>query len=219
VGRDARDFCAEIEDDVLRKFVTARAAAPDVGDKVSGVLPKGKVKSLHVGRGRAATIWDPIEGVCWLLAYDGMHATGERRDVYQYFMKLSTDDGLLPTIDDYDAIDETTEAYLMDRLVEQAAGIYLDARADPGTEFNATYDKNSAFVVLDVIVEQDGEMEEGWISIGFARDTPLSAATALDVISRILPRHINIDMLDHAASFHGRPLRGDEIVFTWTFVS
>jgi hypothetical protein len=217
LSRDARAYCAEL--DVLRTFVVKREGAPDSGDVIKDVKPAGKVKSLHIGRGRAATIWDPVEDVVWLLAYSETHATHEKRDAYQFFMSLDARDELLPTGEDYEELDILAEAFLLDGLVEDAKGIYLDARLDPGVEFNASNGAHAALVVIDLVVELDGEMEEGWVSISFPRDTPLTVETALDVSSRILPNHINVANLEHAATFGKRDLRPDELVFTWTYVS
>jgi hypothetical protein len=216
LSRDARAYCAEVE--MLRTFVGKREGAPDFGEVIKGVSPAGKVKSLHIGRGRAATIWDPEHDVVWLLAYSETHATHEKRDVYQYFMSLDARDELLPTDADYEELDVLAEAFLLDGLVEDAKGIYLDARADPGVEFNASYGVHEALVVIDLVVEHDGEMEEGWISIGFPRDTPLTPESALDVIARILPGHINVGSLEFASKFWKRDLRPGELVFTWTYV-
>jgi hypothetical protein len=213
VQRDARHFCSEHE--VLRVFVVKREAAPGTGEPVKDAGPRGSCISLHVGRGRGITIWDEAGDVCWLLAYSGTHATHERRDAYQYFMRLDERDELLPTAEDYEALDESAEAFLIDGLVAASQGLYDDARANPGYEFNETFGSRSSMVVIDLVVEDNEEIEEGWISIGFSRDVPLTPTAALDVISRILPRHIAVESLDFASSFRGRPLRDDELVFTW----
>ncbi|KQR51201.1 hypothetical protein ASF88_18630 [Leifsonia sp. Leaf336] len=58
-------------------------------------------------------------------------------------------------------------------------------------------------MVIDMVILEDGSLEEGWISVGFPFDTPLNQYTALDVIARILPPDIMVRGLELASTFGG----------------
>lgn len=213
-GRDARYYCAEHE--ILRVFVTKREGAPAVGEQVKGIEPFGRYISLHHGRWRGLTVWDPAHDVCWLVAFSETHAAHEDRDAYNYFMQLGGDK-LLPTADDYELLEEVSTENLIDGLADRSAGIYEEARANPSIEFNETYEGGSALVLIDMMVIDDGTWEEGWIAITFPRDTPLNEYTALDLVSKILPKTIVADTLELSPKFGSRLARHDELVFSWTY--
>ncbi len=216
VGRDARHYCHEHE--ALRTFVVKREGAPGFGEPIVDVGKTGSVLSLHVGTGRAATIWDPDEDVCWLLAWSPTHATGERRDAYQLFMKLDGRRELMPTVEDYEAINTEAITYIADGLVAACAGLYDDARANSGTEMSQTFENRGALILVDVIIVDDDEMEEGWVAITYPRDTPITAEVALDLCARILPTHIPVDQIDFADHFGRRPMEPGELIFRWEYV-
>lgn len=217
VGKDARHFCAEHA--ALRTFVVKRETAPGTGEPISDVGKTGSVLSLHVGQGRAATIWDPDEDVCWLLAWSPTHATHEKRDAYQHFMRLDTRGELMPTADDYEAIDQEAITYIADGLVAACEDLYSEARANPGTELSETFQNRDALILVDVIVVEEDELEEGWLAITFPRDTPLTPDVALDMCARILPARIPTEDIAMADHFGKRPMQPGELIFTWNYVS
>ena len=212
-GRDARSFRAR--HDVLRAFVNKREGAPAEGEPIQGLEPHGAYLSLHHSRWRGVTRWDASNDVCWLLAFSPTHASGELRDAYNYFQSLHRRDELLPTADDYELLEDITPANFIDGIAAVGADLYRDARSNPRTVFTETYGGGSADVVVDVLVMEDGALEEGWIAVGFPFDTPLNEYTALDVVAHILPRDIMVVGLERAAYFAERPLRHDELVFKW----
>jgi hypothetical protein len=215
--RDARAYCAEHE--ILQAFVNERAAAPEIGERVVGVHKTGSVRSLHRGRSRGATIYDSVEDVCWLLAYSPTHATGERRDVYRHFMNLDGRGELLPTAEDYEAINMDAATYIADGLAQACADIYRDAKADPGVDKHGTFENRKALVLIDLVLELDGELEEGWIAITFPQDTPITAEVAVDLCARILPPHIPVSLLEFADHFGRRPMQPGELIFTWSYAA
>lgn len=217
VERDARHYCNE--HDALRTFVIKREGAPGVGEPIVDVGKTGSVLSLHVGQGRAATIFDEENDVCWLLAWSPTHATHEKRDAYQYFMRLDGRGELMPTADDYEVIDTEAISYFADGLAAACAGLYEEARQNAGIEMSETFENRGALILVDVIVVEEDEMEEGWIAITYPRDTPITPEVALDLCARILPTHIPASQLDFAAHFGNRPMAPGELIFTWNYVA
>lgn len=175
--------------------------------------------SLHVGQGRAATIYDPEADVCWLLAWSPTHATHEKRDAYQYFMRLDGRGELMPTADDYEAIDEEAISYIADGLAAVCSGLYEEARANSGEEFSETFENRGALVLVDVVIIDDDEIEQGWVAITYPRDTPITSEVALDLCARILPSHIPTSSIEFADHFGKRPMEPGELIFTWSHAS
>ena len=212
--RDARYYCNEHE--ALRFFVTKREGAPSIGEPVRDVGKPGQVLSLHVGPGRGATTWDEAEDVCWLLAYSPTHATHEERDVYKYLQHLDGRDELLPTADDYEALNELSEVSVLDGLTAASANMYELARANPGVEQNSSYGLRDALMVMDLVTEATASIEQGWLAVTFPRDTPLLVDAAADLLSRILPADLPIESIQQTSSYHGKPARWDQVVMTWS---
>lgn len=217
LARDARHYCAEHE--ALKTFVVKREGAPGTGEPIKDVGRTGSVLSLHVGQGRAATIWDEEADVCWLLAWSPTHAIHERRDAYQLFMKLHGRGELMPTADDYEAIDLEAITYIADGLSAACDGMYEEARANPGSEMTQTFENRGALILVDVIVIEEDEMEEGWIAITYPRDTPITAEVALDLCARILPAHIPAHLLTIVDHFGKRPMQPGELIFSWDYAN
>ncbi|RUQ85971.1 hypothetical protein ELQ93_02840 [Labedella gwakjiensis] len=171
-----------------------------------------------MGRGRGATYWDEVEDVCWLLAYGDTHATHEDRDVYKHFMSLSDKDLLLPTPDDYEALERISSANLLDEFRAIGRTAYEEARANPGTEvqYSGLLDDSELLVVIDLYVIEKEQCEEGWVSWILPRDTPFSEGQVYDLLEAILPDNVDLDTLRQAATVGSRPVRYDEIAWTWS---
>lgn len=123
----------------------------------------------------------------------------------------------MPTAGDYEAIDVEAISYIADGLASACAGLYEDARADPGREMSETFQNRGALILVDVIIVDEDEMEEGWVAITYPRDTPLSPEIALDLCARILPVHIPVEELSFATHFGRRPMEPGELIFTWSY--
>jgi hypothetical protein len=198
-SRDVRAYSAA--HDILRAFVIKREGAPDVGEPTRGIEPFGAYLNLHRGRSRAITYWDAESDVCWLLAFSETHATGEDRECYEYFVSLGERRELLPTADDYETLEAISTASFIDFVVERTSGLYDEARRSPGQELSQVYDGGAVVILVDVMIIEDGEFEEGWASISFPIDTPLNEFTALDIIARFPPDDVTMSSLQHAATF------------------
>ena len=132
-------------------------------------------------------------------------------------MYLGSRDELLPTADDYESLDEVTSESIIDGLAIVGSELYRQAREAPGTEVNKSYQGGHALIVIDLMIIEGDEYEEGWLSITFPKETALSEYTALDLISRLLPSDIVAGTLHLATTFGGRVPRHDELVFTWAY--
>ena len=211
VRRDAKEFCAEHE--VLRKLDVLRGADPSGGEQISG-LPTG-YKSLHYGRGRGATQWVEHLDVCWLVACGENHTSGDRKDVYNDFLRLHGRGELAPTADDYEALeDEDVTATFLEQLRSLGSDLLEEARLRPGSEAVDSLHRGSgnASVVVDVFVlPGEGSVDECWIGI-----TPPSNVSwpATDVFEIALALTGYVE-LSHADVVGRRPRRAGEIAFTW----
>lgn len=209
---------------MLRAFLSKRQHDPDEGENVLRVEPRGRIKSLHVGSGRGATIYDRQNDTCWLLAFDETHAVGERRDAYVKFERLSARGELLPTKEDVMALSTVTTADVIDALRAHSAGLYDKAAASSGEEIYTSLtldDGQSASITISIelLIEQDDRAEQGWIAFVLPHDPQVPEAQILDLIADMLPGHVDVDTLDHAADVNGRAVRFNELAFTWQHYS
>lgn len=202
--------------DALKAFVTRRSGAPAEGELVKDVRPLGRVKSLHIGRGRAVTLWDEENDVCWLMAFSATHATHERRDVYQFVQWLDSRDELLPTADDYERLDELPDVDFLTEIAEASEGLYEEARAHPGKEITRPFGDGDVLMVIDVMVENEGDYEQGWYSVTFPATTPLQVEDVHDILAQLLPSNVDLDSLEVSGDFNGEPLMPFQVVWSWT---
>lgn len=210
--------------DAIRVFVGKRSSAPGDGENVLGVSPYGHVKSLHVGQARAATIYDPEQDVCWLLAYSGTHAIGERRDAYEHFMKLSRRDELLPDEGDYLALGTVTAASLMDEIQKFGGELLIEARENPGGEACRTLslvdgDEVEIAVSIELVVEATDSAEQGWIAFVLPHSAPIEVQQLLDLVADMLPSYIRPEDIVISGDINGRPLGFAELAITWEHYS
>jgi len=214
VHRDARDFTHKHE--AVEKFVHVRGLDPRGGEPISSLSPRGRYKSMHVSRARAATTWIDDEDVCWLLAYGPYHASGDVKDVYEYFKQLDNRSELAPTAEDFMALSEETTEHLLIKLAEEGEKLIAEARANIGKEILGTFYKTAgrAALCVDMSVQEfDGSMEEGTIAIII--DAPWPAIAIVDVIQALLPDNSEIIQ---TANPGGREAMPGELVFTWSLL-
>lgn len=171
-GRDVRDYCAEHE--ALRKMQSQRALDPASGEVMVGYA--AGCRSLHVGRPRALTLWDPGQDVCWLLAYDRNHTTGDRKDAYQTFEHMFSRGLLLPTEDDYLSLEDDLSVELIEAVTQLGQGLMDEARSRPGHEAcDSLYREDGlASIVIDVVVIEDeqSKLEEGFVGVTLPQGSP-----------------------------------------------
>lgn len=218
-AREVERYCAE--HDALRSFLSKRRHDPAEGENVLDVNPYGHVKSLHVGKARAATIYDPALDVCWLLAFNETHATGERRDAYNHFVRLSDRDELLPSTGDISALSTVTPANVIDTLRAHGEHLYDAAIAADGVEVceSIALDNGqdaSIVVSIEVVVDRQESAEQGWIAFVLPHDAPVTNELLLDLIADLIPDHVDPDTVDFAATVNSRPVRYNELAFTWS---
>lgn len=213
-----------VKHEAIRVFVGKRSGAPGDGENVLNVNPYGHIKSLHVGQGRAATLYDDHAGVCWLLAYSDTHAVGERRDAYKHFERLDTRAELLPSENDYAALETVTSASLMDALRAYGAKLFDSARAEIGREVSTTFSLEdgqdvSITISIEIVIEETDTAEQGWISFVLPYDAPLGHTQLIDFVSDILPEHVDPDTISLAGDVKGRPVTHNELAFAWEHYS
>lgn len=221
VSTDARDF--SVEHSVLRKTCSVRGPQPDGGEVIKSLTPSGAYRSLHDGRARGATLWVEDEDVCWLVAYDAYHATGDRNDVYNYFVKLQEAGKLAPTEADWLALTESTPVDLLEQLRERAADLIAEARGTPGREAMITFQGNrpegrpgEAVMAIDLVVVEDDGAEQGWLGVTLPRDVDWPAEGVLAVFAALLPPEVRTEDLTMTNRFASRDSRKGEIVCTWS---
>lgn len=210
--------------EAIRVFVGKRSNAPGDGENVLHVCPYGHIKSLHIGQGRGATIYDDEVDVCWLLAYSETHATGERRDAYAFFERLDSRGELLPSDIDYATLGTVTEAKLMDELRVRSGNMYDIAREQSGKEVSETFvlddgQDASITVAIELMVEETESAEQGWMSFVLPYDSPLGLTQLLDLVADLIPPHVNSDTVELAGDIGGRSIAHNELAFTWSHYS
>lgn len=183
---------------------------------VKDVRPLGRVKSLHVGRGRAVTLWDEVNDVCWLMAFSATHATHERRDVYQYVQRLDDRDELLPTADDYEMLSELPDVDFLAEIAAASEGLYEEARTHPGKEVTRPFGDGDVLMVIDLMVETEGDYEQGWYSVTFPATTPLEVEDVHDILAQLLPSNVDLTTLEVSADFNGEALMPFQVVWSWS---
>lgn len=181
----------------------------------------GSVKTLHINRGRAVTIFDADKNVCWLIGYGPTHAKGEDRDVFNDFERLDGRGELLPTADDYELLETLSTAAQIDALTELGLALYEEARSEPGVEVNRTLGlkdgaQGSMLIVIDLEVFDDGEAEQGWIVFTIPPQTGIGEEQLYDVLNAILPSNMDLDSLARVAQIGDRTINYNELAWTWS---
>ena len=212
LSQDVREYSHQLE--VLRKFASVRGTDPSSGEVLSG-FPAG-CRSLHVGRPRAVTYWDPDEDVCWLLAYAEYHAVGDRKDAFNVFQDLNRRGELTPTVDDYLALNEELTEDFLEQLGELGEGLLDEARAHPGTEaVDSLYrDDGRASIVIDVVVfpSEGSQLEQGWLGVTLPQGSPWPTTDVYTVALALVGGELDLLPADNVGK---RPRRRNEVAFTW----
>lgn len=161
------------------------------------------------------TTWDEDNDVCWMVAYGATHASGEDRDCYNYFESLSGRGELAPTADDYEGLWEVSAEAVLDVLPDLGRELYAEAKARPGEEASRSFADGKAFMMVDIVVFDTGNGEEGAILLTVPQTIPHGFDVIVDYLARLLPPHVDLDTIEQAARFGGRLCRYDELAWTW----
>lgn len=212
----------------LRTFYNKRCLAPGVGENMLNVSSYPNVKTLHVGGGRAVTIHDQVEDVCWLLAYDAKHRVGAKDDAYKLFERLDERGELLPTSDDYLSLESVSSAEFIDALIELGKELYEEALSSPGREVGRTIEFSTAgsepnevvvsvAIAIEMLVDKSGSAEECVVAFTVPAEESFGVEQALDVVSALIPPEVDVDEVDYATHVGDRQLdhAKNELAFSW----
>jgi hypothetical protein len=156
-----------------------------------------------------------VENVCWLLAYGEYHASGDRRDIYNFFSDLHQRGELAPTEDDYLALEEDLTSKFLTELRDTGQGLLDEARARPGREsMDSLYgDDGRVSIVIDVVViDSEIRLEEGWLGITLPRGSRWPARDVYVIALALLGGSAELRPSEKVGS---RDRRNSEIAFTW----
>lgn len=115
---DLRELARQGADELVRHFLERRSTDPEPDPRLKIADMQKPHYSLHSGRLRGATWYDPEDDIVWLVAA-GMHRSGERSDAYPYVLDLESKGCLRPT-----EVDKT--AARARRAAEQERASLLD---------------------------------------------------------------------------------------------
>lgn len=211
VKQDAREFQGLHK--AIKKFVSMRGADPAGAEPIYGPFKRGLIGSLHVGQARAVTTWDADENVCWLLAYNEYHRNGDPDDAYEVFLGLYAVDKLLPSADDYGYFFASDEDTFFDRLLAESRDLLARARGNPGVEEMMTWhDHGRQVMCVDVVVEDSGSAEEGWMGLTLPENENLTDDEVFELVQTLVPPGVTPI---YCRKFRDRDRRRGEIVYRW----
>lgn len=95
---------------------------------------------------------DPDEKVVWLLAY-GLHRSGEPEDAFPYFKQLDSEGRLLPTFDDYKALEKDRGRRFVEQATRVVPRLMEQARQHPDAEQSASIGGSAEIGVAMEVVE------------------------------------------------------------------
>ena len=205
----------------VRKFVSMRGTDPNSGEPIESLSPRTAFRSLHTGRGRAATFYDKVHDVCWLLAWDPYHADGDPDDVYEYFGRLDSAKVLRPSKEDVDQLVAPAIGAALFRQAEIAGGLLvLNARSEPAKSVCWTLaDGVGIRIMLEVVWDERDGLEQGWLGILLEPRQDILAHSLWSIAAALL-KGLGEDVLGTLEAvtdgFPDRPSPPNELVITWT---
>jgi hypothetical protein len=117
---------------VIAAFVERRSQNAEGQEAIQLPASRAIVYSLHAGRWRALTWWEPELGIVWLLGA-GYHRSGERSDAYATLKRRDEADELFPTEQDYLDLEPDPADYVQ-AVAREAPEAVVRARQVPGEE-------------------------------------------------------------------------------------
>jgi hypothetical protein len=208
IGADWHDALGS--NPVLDAFVQRRSQLPEGQERIANLVGEiaAPVFSLHVGRDRAATWYDEEEEVVWLLAVASEHD-------YDHFRRLATADRLLPTVDDYEALDAPTPtADLVERIGQHARRLLAEAVRASGS---IVEDELPGGIPVRICIEPgDPELLTVAVSERVAPgDARLPKQWQLAVLTAFFPGTRFEDLVPFALRIDGTDIRSDELGVTY----
>jgi hypothetical protein len=157
---------------VIAAFVERRGQDPDGQETIQLPESRAIVYSLHAGRWRALTWWEPDLGVVWLLGA-GYHRSGERSDAYAVLKRRDRADELFPTEQDYVDLEPDPADYVQ-AVAQDAPALVSRARQAPGEEVRGDLAGVLDVSVIAVVVEDAGQrLEEIWVGFSMPPKGPV----------------------------------------------
>jgi hypothetical protein len=122
---------------MIAAFVERRSQNPEGQETIQLPESRAIVYSLHAGRWRGLTWWEPDLGFCWLLGA-GYHRSGERSDAYAVLKRRDETDDLFPVEQDYLHL-EPDPANFVVALARDAPASWLRRRRRPASLSSSTW--------------------------------------------------------------------------------
>ena len=201
---------------VIAAFVQRRGQDPEGQETIQLPVSRAIVYSLHAGRWRALTWWEPDLGVVWLLGA-GYHRSGERSDAYAVLKRRDEADELFPTEQDYLDLEPDPADYV-EAVIREAPNLVVQARQVPGEEIPANLAGVLDVSVMAVVVEEAGQLlEEIWVGFSMPPKGPIPPHPAwlLVALAALFPSAEPEDL--HHGGLFPRPggNRHGEVVVCW----
>jgi hypothetical protein len=201
---------------MIAAFVERRSQNPEGQEAIQLPESRAIVYSLHAGRWRGLTWWEPDLGLVWLLGA-GYHRSGERSDAYAVLKRRDETDELFPVEQDYLDLEPDPADFVV-AVARDAPRVMAEAVMTPGVAVEA-----DLAGVLDVsavvIVVEEGQdrLEETWVGFSMPPKGPIPPHPAwlLTALAALLP-DAEAEELHYGGDFP-RPggNRQGEIVVCW----
>lgn len=146
----------------MKAFIARRRERHDNTREVTPLVSGKRVWRLARGHDhRGATWYDRDEKVVWLLAY-GLHRSGEPEDAFPHFKQLDAEGGLLPTFDDYRALEDDRGRRFVEQVTRTVPRLLGQARDDPEVEQSASIGGSAQ---IGVAMEVVATLEEVYVRV------------------------------------------------------
>lgn len=197
-------------DAVLEAFLDKRGQHPEGQETIQGLTSRIVAYSLHSGEYRGITWYQEKAGVVWLLAA-GFHRSGKPDDAYPYFLRLDTEDRLLPTSEDVQLHVACQTKDFARALIVAVPAIIEQVRAKPGAVVSG---RLAGRIDLRAVWEDD---DPPMLTIAFSQRLHPGQLHVpgdwLMVVAAAFFPNSDPSQLSFAWDMAGRPLRPDEIAF------
>lgn len=138
--------------EIIKAFIARRRERHDNTREVAPLTSGKTVWRLSRGHDhRGATWYDPDDKVVWLLAY-GLHRSGEPEDAFPYFKQLDLEGRLLPTLDDYAALEKDRGRRFVEQVMRVVPRLMEQAKEQPEAEQSTSIGGSAQIgVAMDVV--------------------------------------------------------------------